>query len=109
MDCELNRELLAQIVLMGREMDRAEGELRGVIDRLSEDEQAQLVAVMWIGRGAFEAEEFDEAVATATQEASTPCADYVLGTPHFTDHIEAGMEALGVDLGDDESGLIHFA
>ena len=109
MDSELNTDLLAQIGLMGRELDRAEPELRGVIDRLSEDEQAALVAVMWIGRGAFEAEEWQAAVDTAAAEASTPCADYILGTPHFTDHIEAGMEALGFELGESEAGLIHFA
>ncbi|MEL6296797.1 MAG: DUF3775 domain-containing protein, partial [Pseudomonadota bacterium] len=61
METELNTDLLAQIVLMGRELDRAEPELRGVIDRLGEDEQAALVAVMWIGRGAFGAEEWQEA------------------------------------------------
>ena len=109
MDTELNRDLLAQIVLMGRELDRAEPELRGVIARLGEDEQAALVAVMWIGRGAFEAEEWQEALDTAAAEATTPCADYILGTPHFTDHIETGMEAMGEELGESESGLIHFA
>ena len=36
METELNRDLVAQIVLMGRELDRAEGELRGVIDRLGD-------------------------------------------------------------------------
>ena len=109
MNTELNKDLLAQIVLMGRELDRAEPELRGVIDRLGVDEQAALVAVMWIGRGAFEAEEWQEAVNTAAAEASTPCVDYVLGTPHFTDHIEAGMEALGEQLGENEGDLINFA
>ncbi len=109
METELNRDLVAQIVLMGRELDRAEGELRGVIDRLGEDQQAALVAVMWVGRGAFEAEEWPEAVATAAAEATTPCADYVLGTPHFTDHLEAGMDALGAQLGEAEGGLVKFA
>ncbi|WP_299694366.1 DUF3775 domain-containing protein [uncultured Tateyamaria sp.] len=109
MDTELNRDLVAQIVLMGRELDRAEGELRGVIDRLGIDEQAALVAVMWVGRGAFEAAEWQVALDTAAAEATTPCADYILGTPHFTDHLEAGMEALGEQLGENEGGLINFA
>lgn len=109
MNTELNRDLVAQIVLMGRELDRAEGELRGMIDRLGEDQQAALVAVMWVGRGAFEAEEWSEAVSTAAAEATTPCADYILGTPHFTDHLEAGMEALGEEISENEGGLINFA
>ncbi|MEO0939284.1 MAG: DUF3775 domain-containing protein [Pseudomonadota bacterium] len=105
MELEINRGVLAQIVLMGREMQRAEPELRGLIDRLDTDEQAELVAIMWIGRGAFEASDFEEAVRTAEAEATTPCADYLLGTPHFTDHIEAGMDALGLPLREDEEAF----
>lgn len=88
---------LAQIILMGHELDRAERELRGFIEALNEDEQAEVVAVMWIGRGSFEAEDFAEALATARAEATTPTADYLIGTPHLSDHLEAGMEALGID------------
>lgn len=107
MDLEIERAVVAQVVLMGRELDRAEGELRGLIDRLDTDEQAELIAIMWIGRGAFEPEDWSEALQTAEAEATTPCADYLLGTPHFTDHIEAGMEALGLPLGDDEDALLR--
>lgn len=109
MDVELSREILAQVVLMGRELDRAEPELRAMIERLPQDDQARLVAVMWIGRGAFEPEEWAEAVTTAAEEASTPCADYVLGTPHFTDHIETGMSLLGSEIFDDEEGLLGYS
>ncbi|MEL6782695.1 MAG: DUF3775 domain-containing protein [Pseudomonadota bacterium] len=107
MDLEIERAVLAQVVLMGRELERAEAELRGLIDRLDTDEQAEMIAIMWIGRGAFEPDDWDEAVQTAEAEATTPCADYLLGTPHFTDHLEAGMEALGLPLGDDEDALFR--
>lgn len=105
MELEIDRGILAQVVLMGRELERAERELRPVIERLGRDEQAELVAIMWIGRGAFEADEWGEALATATAEATTPCADYVLGTPHFTDHIETGLEALGISIREDEEAF----
>ena len=83
---------VAQVVLMSRELNRAEGELRGFIERLNEDEQASLVAIMWIGRDAFAADELAEAINTAKTEATTPTADYLLGTPHLSDHLENGME-----------------
>lgn len=105
MELEIDRGILAQVVLMGRELDRAEPELRPLIERLGRDEQAELVAIMWIGRGAFEASDWQEARKTAQAEASTPCADYVLGTPHFTDHIETGLEALGISIRDDEESF----
>lgn len=98
---------IAQIVLMARELRRAEGELRAFIDRLTEEEQASLVAVMWVGRGSFEAEEIKEAQRTAFEEATTPCADYLIGTPHLSDHLENGLEALGLSAADDEDELIR--
>ncbi|HAW46684.1 hypothetical protein C6W92_01080 [Roseovarius sp. A46] len=98
---------IAQIVLMARELGRAEGELRAFIDRLSEEEQASLVAVMWIGRGSFEAEEIEEAKRTAFEEATTPCADYLIGTPHLSDHLENGLDALGLSAAADEDDLIR--
>ena len=87
---------IAQIVLMARELDRAEGEFRAFVDRLSEEEQASLVAVMWIGRGSFEPEDWDEAVATAYGEARTPTAEYLKGSLHLADHLENGLDALGI-------------
>ncbi len=98
---------IAQVILMARELDRAESELRAFIDRLSEDEQVSLVAVMWIGRDSFAADELDEALATARQEATTPTADYLLGTPHLSDHLENGLEALGLSAADDEDELVR--
>jgi len=97
---------VAQVILMGHELPRAEGELRGLIEGLNEDEAAELVAVMWIGRGAFEAEELSDAIKTAKAEATAPTADYLLGSPHFADHLEAGLEALGVDVGEAEDDVL---
>ena len=100
---KISAEKVAAVILMSRELERAEGELRGFIDRMDEEEQAALVAVMWIGRGVFEADEWDEAYATAMHEATTPTADYLIGTPHVSDNLEAGLEALGVSATDEEN------
>ena len=102
----ITAQKVAQVALMARELNRAEGELRAFIDRLSEDEQAELVAIMWIGRDSFDADALDEAIATAMQEATTPCADYLLGSPHLADHLENGMDALGISLVDEEDELM---
>ena len=61
---EISVRKVAQVILMGHELDRAEGELRAFLDRLNEDEATELVALFWIGRGSFEADDWDEAVAT---------------------------------------------
>ena len=98
---------IAQVVLMARELDRAEPELRGFIDRLSEEEQASLVALMWIGRESFTADDLEEAKQTAMSSASTPTADYLLGTPHLSDHLENGLDELGISIVDEEDYLMR--
>ncbi|MBF9029605.1 DUF3775 domain-containing protein [Rhodobacterales bacterium HKCCE3408] len=97
----ISTETLAQIIRMRHDQKREDHHLRTVIEDLNEDEQAELVAIMWIGRGSFEADDFDEAIRTAKSEATIPTADYLLGTPHLADHLEAGIEALGIDLDED--------
>jgi hypothetical protein len=104
---EISAWKVAQVVLMSRELDRAEGELRAFIDRLNEDEQASLVAVMWIGRDSFMADDLEEAIMTAKTENTVPTADYLLGSPHLSDHLENGMEALGISLSDEEDDLVR--
>lgn len=104
---EISERKLAVIVLMAHEMGRAEAELRAFIETLNEDEEASLVAVYWIGRGVYEAEELEEAIRTARAERKTPTADYLLGSPHVADHIEAGAAALELELSDDEDDLMR--
>lgn len=103
---EISPRKVAQVILMSRELHRAEGELRAFIERLSEDEQAELVAIMWIGRESFDVDDLAEAIATARSEATVPCADYLLGTPHISDHLENGLDALGISATDVEDDLM---
>jgi len=85
-------------ILEMRSGDATEAELRAFIGGLPEDQQAELVAIMWIGRDTFEPEEWDEAVETAIQEKTTPSEDYLLGIPMLPDYLEAGLDKLGVDV-----------
>jgi hypothetical protein len=103
---EISVRKVAQVILMGHEIERSEGELRAFIDRMNEDEQAELTALYWIGRGSFDSDDWAEALETARAEATTPTADYLLGSPHFADHLEAGAEALGMDITDEEDDLM---
>lgn len=103
---EINATKIAQVIIMARELSRGESELRAFLDRLSEDEQAELVAVMWVGRGSFDVDDLAEAIASARQVATTPTADYLIGTPHVSDHLEAGLEALGINAAAAEDDLL---
>jgi len=81
----------------------AEHEFRSYVADLAEDEQYALVAVMWIGRDSFGADDYEEALDTARQEAVNATEEYLLGTPMLADYLESGLEALGIDPADAES------
>ncbi|WP_187431041.1 hypothetical protein ROLI_034650 [Roseobacter fucihabitans] len=103
---DISETKVAQIILYGHEIERAEGELRGFLETLNEDESHSLIALMWIGRDSFASDEYHEALATAKREAVTPTADYLIGTPHFADHLENGLELLGLSAADAEQSLL---
>lgn len=74
--------------------DGVEEELRAVIDDLGEDQQAELLAFCWVGQGTYEASDWDEAIAEATDEiaAGNP-VDQFLDMPMLASVLEAGMAA----------------
>jgi hypothetical protein len=106
MSPEISIKKVVHIVFQAREARRA-AELRAFIEGLNEDEKAHLTAIAWIGRGAFEPEDYDEAVSTAYAEATTPTADYLLGMPHLAENLESGLESLGIDVTDAEEGFFE--
>lgn len=111
---EITPDKIAHVILGARERVEAQrrstrDELRDFIEDLNEDEQAALVAVMWIGRESFTADELEEAIATAHAEKTTPTADYLMGEPQLADYLEAGMEALGLSPDEAEDAVMGRA
>ncbi len=74
--------------------DMSDEELRELIDDLNVDEAAELVAIAWIGRGDFEATDFEQAVQEARERAVRSTSDYLLGMPLLPDYLEDGLDAL---------------
>lgn len=103
---EISPAKVVQIIYQSREGPAAHAELHAFIAGLNDDEKAQLTAIAWVGRGAYEPEEFDEAVAMAMAEASSPTEDYLMGMPHLSENLESGLEALGVDVTGEEEDLL---
>lgn len=97
MSPEISVKKVVHIIFQARETRRT-AEVHAFIDALNEDEKAHLVAIAWVGRGAFEPEDYAEALSTAFGEASTPTSDYLLGMPHLAENLENGLEALGFDV-----------
>lgn len=92
-------------VLEGLSDDPTARELRAAIARLSEDEQVALVALVWIGRGDFDAADWEDAKSLARDRRSGSTARYLMGMPLLGDYLELGAAALGVDLAGEESDI----
>ena len=67
-------------------------ELRNTIDDLEPDQQVMLVALMWVGRGDYALEEWDDALAHARDSWNKRTADYLIGTPMLADYLAEGLE-----------------
>jgi hypothetical protein len=77
------------------EQDLTEEELRELLNDLNVDEAAELIALVWIGRGDYEVSEWQEAVTEAKQRGHKKTAKYLMGMPMLGDWLEEGLEAIG--------------
>ncbi len=70
-------------------------ELRAVFNDLEPAEQAEVVALMWVGRGDYEADEWVDARSDAKSAWNPRTVDYILATPLAADYLEDGLDAFG--------------
>lgn len=84
--------------LMASPDDATEQELRDVIAGLNDDERLDLIALVYIGRGDMEPEEWGDAVRLARERedaASVSTADWLLGIPNLGDLLDEGLALMG--------------
>ena len=74
-------------------------EVKAWIRSINDEEQCQIVALAWIGRGDFTITEWDEALRIATDEHNNRTAEYLLGMPLLPDYLEEGLSQFGLDVG----------
>ena len=91
-------------ILLDTPDNPTEQELRDAIDGLNLDEREELLALLWLGRGDYDAQSWPEALRQARETQSSTEAEYLLGTPLLGDYLEEGVEALGLSLEDFERG-----
>jgi hypothetical protein len=75
--------------------DATEEELRAFIESLNVDEQNDLVALCWVGRGSFTRNEWQQALREARQAHGRSSADYLLGMPLLGDYLAEGLAEFG--------------
>lgn len=92
----------ARAILDDDRDDATQQELRDAIDGLNEDEAIDLIAIAWVGRGDFSADEWDEAHRLADERHQAQSARYLLGIPNLADVVEVGFTMLGYSCADIE-------
>ncbi len=70
---------------------------------LSMEEQETLVALAWVGRGDYDAAEWDDARKMAAERDNGDIAHYLSGMPMLGDYLEGGAAAMGLNLADTEA------
>jgi hypothetical protein len=85
---------------------RPEDEMRGFIASLREDEQIDLVALAWLGRDDYTAEDWPEVRQQAAYAHNDKTARYLIGMPLLADYLEAGLTTLGYSVEELESDLL---
>jgi len=79
-------------------------ELEAALSGLNVDEQLDLMALTWLGRGDFES--FAQARQEAADMRHKHIASYLMGTPKVGDYIEEGLSQLGISLEDFEKSRL---
>ena len=78
-------------------------EITGFISALSEDEQADLVALMRLGRGDASIEEWGDLREEASGQRDRHTARYLLGEPMLGDLLAQGLDEFGLSWSDERT------
>jgi hypothetical protein len=77
-------------------------EIREFIRAMTEDEQIDLVALAWLGRGDGTIEEWDDLRGEAERAHNRRTASYLLGIPLLSDYLEEGLAQFGRNCDDED-------
>lgn len=82
-------------MLASHEDDATFLEFKSIVEDLEPDQQLELVALLWLGRGDFEEDEWAEALVEAGDNWSPRTAEYLIAHPLLPDYLLEGLDMLG--------------
>ena len=89
-------------VLEAHSDDLTQKELVAFINALNDEEQADLVALLWLGRGDGTLDDWHDLRDEAQRQHNKRTAAYLLGEPLLSDHLEEGLSQFGLTCEDFE-------
>lgn len=83
-------------VMLDEKNETVETEIQALLDDLADDETAEVLALAWVGRGTFEPEDWEDALAEASDGERNDAADQLMDMPMLAAYLEAGLAAFGM-------------
>lgn len=80
--------------------DTVREELAALVNSLNDDEQLDLISLIWLGRGDFALSDWDEARLAAADIGRERISRYVAEMPLVSDHLQEALSQFGQSLGD---------
>jgi hypothetical protein len=85
----------ARQVLADHVDDFSYQEIVETVSDLEPIQQVNLVALLWLGRGDYELEEWDEIIEEAKAQWTPRTAEYLTATPLVADYLQEGLQLHG--------------
>jgi hypothetical protein len=70
-------------------------EFRSIVQDLEPDQQQQIVALLWVGRGDFTIDEWEDALELAHDDWTPSTAEYLIVHPLLVEYLMEGLELFG--------------
>ena len=77
-------------------------ELKSFLAAQSDDELKELIALTWIGRGDYDADDWEDVLSEVQDVREKHTIDYLLGTPLLADYLEEALSQFGLSCDDVE-------
>ena len=79
----------------GEDEDARRRQMVEFVAGLNVEEQTDLLALIWLGRGDYELDEWDDAVTEAEARIAARDPDYMIGDAALPEYLGDGLEAFG--------------
>jgi hypothetical protein len=73
--------------------EAVEAELIAILDDLNDDQIGEILALAWVGRGTYDASEWDDALEEANDSGGEDAVDQLLEMPTLAAYLDAGLAA----------------
>ncbi|MCC6073993.1 DUF3775 domain-containing protein [Pseudomonas sp. GCM10022188] len=77
--------------------DEYYGEFESIIDDLEPDQQQEVVALMWLGRGDASLEEWSDLLTQASEQWNERTAEYLIAHPFLAEYLREGLDLHGYE------------